>query len=193
METPTSLGHGAADDAIAAQLGASATAPVGTVGVGVVAPYDFALDRELWRWAPEEVTLHATRTPYSALPVSVEQAATVSDTEVVAQCTADLITVGPRVLAYACTSGSFIGGHRNQRALVEAMVAAGAPDAVTTSGALLEALTALGVTRLGVATPYDAAVTERLHAFLDEADDRVREEPPEEQHQATDKPRHRDA
>ena len=39
------------------------------VGVGVVAPYDFALDRELWRWVPGDATLHLIRTVYSPLPV----------------------------------------------------------------------------------------------------------------------------
>ena len=33
------------------------------VGIGVVIPYDFALDRELWRWVPAQVSLHPTRTP----------------------------------------------------------------------------------------------------------------------------------
>ena len=47
--------------------------------------------------------------------------------------------------------------------------AAGAPCAVTTSGALLEAVAALGVSRLGVATPYVANVTARLHDFLAQA------------------------
>src|ERR671936_2466976 len=49
------------------------------------------------------------------------------------------------------------------------MVAAGAPAAVTTSGALLEALAALGVRRLAVATPYVESVTARLHDYLAEA------------------------
>ncbi|MFF7902147.1 hypothetical protein ACIP4X_26260 [Streptomyces sp. NPDC088817] len=29
-------------------------------GVGVVAPFDFALDRELWRWVPDEFSCRAT-------------------------------------------------------------------------------------------------------------------------------------
>ena len=32
-------------------------------GIGVVAPHDLALDRELWRWTPEPVSLYLTRTP----------------------------------------------------------------------------------------------------------------------------------
>lgn len=48
--------------------------PVRQRGVGVIAPFDLALDRELWRWAPEEVSLHLTRTAFVPVPVSVEQA-----------------------------------------------------------------------------------------------------------------------
>jgi maleate isomerase len=49
------------------------------------------------------------------------------------------------------------------------MEAGGARWALTTSGALLMALEALDSRRVAVATPYDAAVTERLVAFLAEA------------------------
>ena len=34
--------------------------------IGMVAPYDFALDRELWRWVPDTAHLLLTRTPYEA-------------------------------------------------------------------------------------------------------------------------------
>ena len=141
---------------------------MGSVGVGVVVPYDFALDRELWRWVPDAATLHLTRTPFSPLPVTVEQAAVVSDTAEVARRATDLITVQPEVVAYACTSGSFVNGRKGEQALVASILGAGVATAVTTSGSLIEALAHLGVTRLGVATPYDSAITERLHAFLAE-------------------------
>src|SRR5829696_8391887 len=114
--------------------------PVVGVGVGVIAPYDFALDRELWRWVPGEATLHLIRTAYSPLPVTVEQAELVGDTHEVAQCTKALIAVEPAVMAYACTSGSFVSGCAAERALVSSMLEAGALAAVTTSGALVEAL-----------------------------------------------------
>lgn len=142
--------------------------PAVGVGVGVAAPYDFALDRELWRWVPRDATLHLIRTAYSPLPVTVEQAELIGDIAAVAQCTKDLIAVEPKVMAYACTSGSFVAGRAGERALVASMLESGALAAVTTSGALVEALSSLGVTRLAVATPYDAAVTARLHDFLEE-------------------------
>jgi maleate isomerase len=135
----------------------------------VVAPFDLALDRELWRWVPDVVSLYITRTPYVAEPVSIELAEAVSDVTAVSQGTRNVLAADPLVVAYACTSGSFVHGVAGERNLAAAMRAAGAPAAVTTSGALLEALTALRVKRVAVATPYVASVTARLHDFLAEA------------------------
>ena len=93
----------------------------------------------------------------------------ISESALVADAAADLVTTGSRVHAYACTSGSFIRGVLGERALVQSMVAAGAPAAVTTSGALTAGLAHLGVTRVAVATPYDEELTELLGEFLVEA------------------------
>jgi maleate isomerase len=143
--------------------------PAAQTGLGVIVPYDMALDREMWRWMPEDVTLFFTRTPYSPLPVTVEMAEHVSDANAVRASTRDLIAVAPAVYAYGCTSGSFVRGVAGERQLVEAMREAGAPAAVTASGALLQALAQLGAQRVAIATPYDPDVTERLRLFLYEA------------------------
>ncbi|MDA3645498.1 Asp/Glu racemase [Saccharopolyspora indica] len=137
-------------------------------GVGVIAPFDLALDRELWRWAPGEVSLYLTRTAFVPVPVTVEQANLVSDEAAVHGATRDLLVPEPEVVAYACTSGSFVNGATGERRLVEVMLQAGAPAAVTASGALVQALQLLGIDRIAVATPYVAAVTDRLREFLDE-------------------------
>jgi maleate isomerase len=148
--------------------GAATPAP-DQVGVGVIIPYDFALDRELWRWVPAQVSLHLTRTPYQDIPVSVAQAMAVGDRGTVARCTRDLLVVEPAAVAYGCTSGSFIAGLAGEAALVAAMVEAGAPRAVTTSGAVIAAAHALGIKTMAVVTPYDEAVGAKLLAYLSEA------------------------
>lgn len=137
--------------------------------IGVIVPFDFALDREYWRYVPEHVTLHLTRTPFVSGPVGETVAAAVSEEDVVVRATRDLLAVSPEVMAYACTSGSFLRGVEGEQALRCAMEAAGAPRAVTTSGALLDALRVLGIRRLAVAAPYVRPLTERLLAFLAEA------------------------
>ena len=114
--------------------------PLQQAGIGVVVPYDFALDRELWRWLPNDASLHLTRMPYAPMPATMEMAVHISDPELVAQGVTDLSAVSPLVNAYACASGSFVGGPPGEAELVAAMIGAGAPAALTTSGALLAAL-----------------------------------------------------
>ncbi|GHF59095.1 maleate isomerase [Amycolatopsis bartoniae] len=137
-------------------------------GVGVVAPFDFALDRELWRWVPDQVCLHTTRLPYLPEPVTVQLAEALSDPHGVRRATRDVLVPEPLVVAYACTSGSFVGGAAGEAELVRSMLDAGAPAAVTTSGALIRACTRLDVRRLAVLTPYVDDVTGRLLDFLAE-------------------------
>jgi maleate isomerase len=79
----------------------------------------------LWRWVPDDVSLHITRMPYAGLA--------------------------------------------GEAALVAAMTEAGAPTAVTTSGALLAGLRHLGADRVATVTPYVAELTAGLTTFLAEA------------------------
>ena len=138
-------------------------------GIGVVAPFDLALDRELWRWTPEPVSLYITRTPHVEVPVSVEMAHALGDLDAIASACHDVSVPNPGVTVYLCTSASFVSGLAGEARLRAAMEAGGARHAVTTSGAMLAALRAVGARRVAVATPYDAALTERLVAFLAEA------------------------
>src|SRR5205823_12303572 len=131
--------------------------PVQT-GVGVIAPFDFALDRELWRWVPETVCLHTTRLPYLPEPVTVQLAEALSNPHGLRRATKDVLAPEPAVVTYACTSGSFIGGAAAEATMVQSMLDAGAPAAVTTSGALIRACDKLGARRLAVITPYVDAV-----------------------------------
>jgi maleate isomerase len=138
-------------------------------GIGIVAPFDLALDRELWRWTPEPVSLYLTRTAHLDVPVSTGMAEMLGDPDALAAACREVAIADPRVTAYLCTSASFVGGLAGEAGLRAAMEAGGARRAMTTSGAMLEALGALGVRRVAVATPYDAALTGRLVAFLEEA------------------------
>lgn len=139
-------------------------------GIGVIAPFDFALDGELWRWLPDGASLYATRTPHTDLPVGVAFAHEAAGDETALEDAArDLAAAEPGAIAYACTSASFANGLAGERRLRAAIERGGARHALTTSGALLEALAVLGVRRVGIATPYDAELTAGLGEFLAEA------------------------
>lgn len=132
-------------------------------------PYDFALDRELWRWVPDDVSLYVTRLRYAPLAVTVDMAVHVSEPEQVLAGAANVLAVSPLVTAYACTAGSFVKGMAGEAALVAAMRAAGAPAAVTTSGSMLTALRHLGLNRVATVTPYTTDLTIGLTSYLMEA------------------------
>ena len=138
-------------------------------GIGIIAPFDLALDRELWRWTPEPVVLYITRTPSLEVTVSTEMAEALADPHALGVACKAVAAPGPGVTVYLCTSASFVHGLAGEAALRSVMTRAGAARAVTTSGALLEALRALGARRVAVATPYDADLTTRLEGFLAEA------------------------
>jgi maleate isomerase len=138
-------------------------------GIGVVAPHDLALDRELWRWTPEPVALYVTRTPPLDVAVSAELAEALRDGDALARACREVAEAAPGVTAYLCTSASFVRGLAGEAELRALMERAGARRAITTSGALVEALAALGAGRVAVATPYDAELTARLGDFLREA------------------------
>ena len=139
------------------------------IGIGIVVPHDFVLDRELWGFVTRNVTLHITRTSYRDLDVSAEMAESVSDADEVMAAVRQLGLAMPQVVTYACTSGSYVHGPAGEAQLRTVMESAGAPIALTTSGAMLAAFEALGIRRVAIATPYDADLTRRLEAFLDNA------------------------
>ncbi|GAA2662353.1 maleate cis-trans isomerase family protein [Streptomyces lunalinharesii] len=143
--------------------------PQPQLGVGVVAPFDFALDRELWRWVPDDVSLHLTRTPFVPVEVSLDLARLVSEHETLHAAVQALCAVSPQVIAYACTSGSFVGGMAGERAMCAAMTQAGEVPALTTSGAAIAALHEIGARRVAVVTPYTKSVTDSLEEYLGEA------------------------
>lgn len=138
------------------------------LAVGVVVPHDMALDRELWRWTPSDVTLLFTRTPYSPLEVTAELATDLGDAEMIARTATDLVTVEPLVYAYGCTSGSFMNGVAGEQAIVDAITTTTGRPAVTTSGALVQAIRALGLQRVAVANPYSLELSVAFERFLAE-------------------------
>ncbi len=137
--------------------------------IGIIVPFDFALDREYWRFVPPSVSLHLTRTPHHDGVVGIELARDVADPAEAAEATRALVAIEPDVLAYACTSGSFVDGLAGEAALRAAMLQAGGRRAVTTSGGLLDAARAMGVRRIALGTPYTADLGQLLADFVSAA------------------------
>jgi maleate cis-trans isomerase len=69
-------------------------------------------------------------------------------------------------VVYACTSGSLIKGLGWDRTIVEKIETAVKCPATTTSTAMVQALKALDIRRVAVATPYLDSVNQHEEAFL---------------------------
>ena len=69
-------------------------------------------------------------------------------------------------LAFACTTGSLIGGPGFDVELARRLEAEAGVPVTTTAGAMLKASKAMGVRRLAVATPYIDSLNDRERTFL---------------------------
>lgn len=147
--------------------------PQRQLGIGMVCPGDMATDRELWRWMPDEVSLYFTRTGFLDAPVDVALCRELGNHRQVAAAVRSVLAVDPAVVGYACASGSFVDGAAGARGLSDCMRAAGARAAVTTSEALIDALDAMSIDRVAIATPYTSALTGLLGDFLSASGRRV--------------------
>jgi maleate isomerase len=143
--------------------------PEPEIGVGVVASFDFVRDRELWRWAPEHASLFIARTDPVTASGGLSFVTRLGDPASLGRPTREVCAIGARAVIFHCTACGFAGGHGGESALRAAMLAHGAPHALTTAGAAVDALRAVGAGRVAVAHPYDPPVARRLRAFLSEA------------------------
>jgi maleate isomerase len=133
--------------------------------IGILFPGDGANDDDFWRLVPPGVTIHVARTRPLIDDFSVEAYGRLAGEDLESQ--AELLRfIRPSSVAYACTSGSFIRGVEYDRNIAARIHQASGAPATTTSTAMLNALRALGVRRLAVATPYRDVINEGLTRFL---------------------------
>lgn len=134
------------------------------IGVLVVSD-DVTTEREYALMRPEGVSVHAARMRIDDhLPAMerLERMNTHAET-----AAADLATARPDVITYACTSGSFFRGADWTRNLVARLGAVGNCRVVATAQASVDALRALGATRIGLATPYEDEINRLLVAYME--------------------------
>ena len=137
-----------------------------TTRVGLIVPSsNTTVEPEFGKMAPEGVTIHSAR-----MQISENTLAGLREMEKDAERAASLLSdADVDVVCYACTSGSFYGGIEHERELAKRLERAsrGRP-VITTSQAAMAALTAFGVRRVAVATPYVDEVNEKLLRFFEQ-------------------------
>jgi maleate isomerase len=139
--------------------------PVSTYRIGVlIPPANFACETEYPHSTPRRFSFHFSRLQRPETAISAESLLAMKDSAL--SCAEGLRFAGVDVLAYACTSGSFLAGSGSHREISDQLTSALGVPAITTSTAVLEALRLLGARRLFVVTPYPEAVTKQTLAYL---------------------------
>ena len=127
--------------------------------IGVILPGDNAvMEPEFNRLAPDGVSVHVARVrlvPRQEMPaLALEQARTLVDTHI-------------SVLAYMCAASSFMLGPLGNAELCDRLsqAAAGAA-AFTVTTAMIDALHALQIKRIGVLAPHPPEIADHLRTYL---------------------------
>ncbi|MCL4458659.1 MAG: maleate cis-trans isomerase [Chloroflexi bacterium] len=122
------------------------------------------MEFEFGHYLPPSVSLHTARMPCVDVTPEVLRAMAstcVQGAQLLADCRPDLIL-------YGCTSGSFIEGKGYDRRLEEQMEGATGIPTLTTSHAVLDALTHLKAKRVEIFTPYITEINERERIFFED-------------------------
>jgi maleate isomerase len=120
-----------------------------------------AAEPELNRHLPPEVTVHTARmrfTPDGGPAAMLDQ--------YLPHAVADLATLRPDAVLFACTTAGALRGSDYERALMEQIREQTGAPVVSVMAAAIEALRALGARRVGVLTPYPEAGTEQIARAL---------------------------
>ncbi len=132
--------------------------------IGLLVPTgNSVMEPEFARMLPEGVTAHANRVRLrDVTPASLREME-----EDAARAAAELAPVRLGVMAFGCTSGSFVGGAGHEERIRTRIEQATGLPATTASGAVLRALRLLGARRISLVTPYTEEVTALEIAFLE--------------------------
>ena len=134
--------------------------------VGLIVPSsNTTMESEFWKLVPEGVTIHTSRvqlvevTPKALRDMTMESL----------KAAEDLATAEVDIIVYGCTTGSLLEGIEWEQKLRKSIEAKTGIKTITTALAVVEALHALNVSKLVVATPYIEELNQLEKKFLEDS------------------------
>ena len=137
--------------------------------IGLIVPSSNTVcEEEFYRMLPEGVSLHTARVfnPVVETEEQKEEAMLRMNTEI-EKAARELASVEPRVIVYACTTGSFLKGPGYDQEVGERIRKAAGVLGISTSSAVIQALRAFRLKKIALASPYNLKVGEREKIFLE--------------------------
>jgi maleate isomerase len=139
--------------------------------IGLLVPStNFTVEVEFYRTLPEGVSVHTARCVLRDVEREDEKIQALIDMgKNVIKAAKEVADIRPKVITWACTSGSFIKGLGYDQELIEGIEKETGIKALTTSTAVVMALRELNVARIAVATPYNLEINEKEKIFLEQS------------------------
>jgi len=137
--------------------------------IGLIVPSsNTTCEMEFHRMVPEGVSVHTARVfnPEVTQEEEKEKAMLEMSAELL-RAAREVASVQPGVIIYACTTASFIKGPGYDRELGDRVRRETGIPGYSTTTAVMEALKALGLKRIALATPYAQSIGERETIFLE--------------------------
>jgi len=137
--------------------------------IGVIVPStNTTVEYEFAKMAPEGVSIHAARmyNPETNDP-KLKADALIKMGENAKEAAKELSSIKPALIAFCCTSGSFVKGKGHDKEIVKEIEEVSGVPAITTTTAVVEALKAFGKKRIVMATPYNQEIADKEEIFLE--------------------------
>ena len=138
--------------------------------IGLIVPSsNTTMESEFWKLVPEGVTIHTSRIRLvEVIPKALRDMATES-----LKAAEDLATAEVDIIVYGCTTGSLLEGIEWEQKLRTSIEEQTGIKTITTALAVIEALHALNISKLVVATPYIEELNQLERKFLEDSGFRV--------------------
>ncbi|MCU0594834.1 MAG: maleate cis-trans isomerase [Desulfobacterota bacterium] len=139
--------------------------------IGLLVPStNFTVEVEFQRAVPDGVSVHTARCMLRDVQDEKDKVAAIAEmSREVARASREVACIKPKVIAWACTAGSFVKGMGYDQGLIQEMETETGITSITTTTAVVNALKAMQIHRVAVATPYIREVYERQRVFLEES------------------------
>lgn len=139
------------------------------IKLGILVPaQNDAIEPEMWKMAPEGITVHAERLMFS-MPEATAEVILSFFGEIrqdVSRAAKTIAKVHPDVINFGCTSGSFYKGIEHDKEIIKSIEVETGIPAVTTSTAVIEGLKELDLKRVCLISPYHESINEMAKEFL---------------------------
>ena len=127
----------------------------------IIAHSNTTIEPEFNRLAPTGVSIHASR-----VPIAATSAQGISTDAHYLDAAAKLLSdINAKAIAYACNGANVVAGQEAELEEAKRISRIAGTTAVMASTALLEALTALKIRRVAIATPYPADLSASNEAY----------------------------